>query len=477
MKKNYFILCSLMIGSLAHSQVGVNTETPRATFDVMGFPADLTKTDGFIAPRLRGSELKAKDSNYTALQTGAIVYVTEALIPSDTTSKTVNVTALGYYYFDGSIWQKMTGGGTAGTNPWDLENTTITATLNNQNIYQNGNVGIGDFSSEKPIAKLDVRGAVRGGTPHADELNGASLIGLNSTALGQENKASGVSSSAIGWRNVASGDKSHAIGNFSIASGEYSFAAGPQSSEASGYMSTAIGFYAKANGYGSTAIGLQPEASNIYSVAIGLNAKSTGLYALALSTHTATASGGQSVAIGGGTTASGEFATAMGRMTTSSSLSETVIGVRNAIATGTAGSPVPTDALFQVGNGVLDPFPTFNNALTILKNAHTAIGVNGVEDTAKPTELLDLGGSATTGNGGLRIRNINSTAYTGTAADRIVVANAAGVLKTVTTASLSAADFNFSSLPVFANDSAAGAGGLASGKLYKTAGGEIRIKL
>jgi hypothetical protein len=477
MKKHFILLSTLTIGVAAYSQVGVNTATPNATFDVMGIPADLTKTDGFIAPRLKGSEVKAKDSNYTTLQTGAIVYITEALIPADTTPKTVNVTALGYYYFDGSTWQKMTGGGAAGTNPWDLENTTTTATLNNQNIYQSGNVGIGNFSSAKPIAKLDVRGAVRGGTPHADELSGTSLIGTNSVALGFENKASGPTSSTIGWKNIASGDRSHAIGTLSIASGDYSFAAGPQSSEATGYISTAIGFYARASGYGSTAIGMQPEASNIYSVAIGLNAKASGLYALALSTHTATASGGQSVAIGGGTTASGEFATAMGRMTTSSSLSETVMGTRNAIATGTAGSPVPTDALFQVGNGVVDPFPTFNNALTILKNAHTAIGVNGVEDIAKPTELLDLGGSATQGNGGLRIRNINSAAYTGTATDRIVVANPTGVLKTVPVASLSAADFNFSSLPTYANDSSAASGGLTSGKLYKTAGGEIRIKL
>ena len=466
-----------MIGGAAYSQVGVNTAMPNATFDVMAIPADLTKTDGFIAPRLKGSELKAKDANYTAPQTGAIVYINEALTAANTTAKTVNVTTLGYFYFDGSIWQKMTGGGAAGTNPWNVESTTTSATLNNQNIYQNGNVGVGNFSSANPIAKLDVRGAVRGGQPHADELNGTSLIGVNSNALGLENKASGISSSAIGWRNVASGDRSQAIGNFNIASGEYSFAAGPQSSEASGYISTAIGFFAKASGYGSTAIGLQPEASNIYGVAIGLNAKSTGIYALALSSGSATASGSQSVAIGSNSTASGDFTTAMGRQTTASSLNETVIGTRNAIVTGTAGSPVPADPLFQVGNGVLDPIPTFNNALTILKNAHTAIGVNGAEDTAKPTELLDLGGTATQGNGGLRIRNINSSAYTGTATDRVVVANPSGVLKTVTTASLSAADFNFSSLPTYANDSSAAAGNLASGKLYKTATGEIRIKL
>lgn len=107
MKKNYFILCILMIGGSFYAQVGINTPAPNATLDVAASPTDLTKTDGFIAPRLKGSELKAKDANYTAPQTGAIVYVTEALTPANTTAKTVNVTTLGYFYFDGSVWQKM----------------------------------------------------------------------------------------------------------------------------------------------------------------------------------------------------------------------------------------------------------------------------------------------------------------------------------------------------------------------------------
>lgn len=479
MKKQFIILSTLMIGGLVYGQIGINTPDPKATLDIVALPADLTKIDGLIAPRLKGAELKAKDANYSTPQTGAIVYVTEALISTDTSIRTVNVTSIGYFYFDGTVWQKMTSGGTAGTNPWNLENTTVQATSNNENIYQNGNVGIGNFSSAKPISKLDVRGALRSGTPHMDEINGTSIIGTNSAALGLENKASGLSSSAFGWRNIASGDQSQAIGNFNIASGEYSFAAGPQSSEASGYISTAIGYFAKASGYGSTAIGIQSESSNIYSIAMGLNAKASGLYSLALSTHTAVASGDQSVAIGAYTTAAGNASTAMGRQTFAASFVGTAIGERNAIRTGSLTSqPVQTDALFQVGNGSsVTPNTSFNNAMTILRNGHTAIGINGEEDNAKPTELLDLGGAPSQGNGGLRVRNINSAAYTGTSADRIVVANASGVLKTVTAASISAADLNFSSLPTYASDSAAATGGLAVGKLYKTSTGEIRIKL
>src|SRR5690606_17290534 len=96
------------------------------------------------------------------------------------------------------------------TEPWRVATTTNEATANTENIYQDANVGIGDFSAAAPIAKLDVRGAVRGGTPHADEISGASAIGTNSIALGNQNKATGANAIAIGGiiganSNIASG--------------------------------------------------------------------------------------------------------------------------------------------------------------------------------------------------------------------------------------------------------------------------------
>ncbi|UHO40575.1 hypothetical protein H5J24_11810 [Chryseobacterium capnotolerans] len=95
---------------MAFSQVGVNTTSPQATFDIVGMSTDITKTDGLIAPRLKGSELKTKDGLYSTAQTGAIVYITEALASTGTTAKTANVTTVGYFYFDGTLWQKLTYG-------------------------------------------------------------------------------------------------------------------------------------------------------------------------------------------------------------------------------------------------------------------------------------------------------------------------------------------------------------------------------
>lgn len=129
MKKNIILLGALLISSLAFSQVGVNTATPRSTFDIVGASTDLTKTDGLIAPRLKGSELKAKDALYSAAQTGAIVYVTEALASTGTTTKTVNVTAVGYFYFDGAVWQKVAYGSFTETDGV-IGNEVLNATAN-----------------------------------------------------------------------------------------------------------------------------------------------------------------------------------------------------------------------------------------------------------------------------------------------------------------------------------------------------------
>jgi hypothetical protein len=104
MKEILFLAILLAsIGSTA--QVGIGTNQPKATLDVVGKPTDAAVVDGVIAPRITGNELKAKDAIYLAPQTGAIVYATAAAVP--TTAKTINVKAAGYYYFDGTVWIRI----------------------------------------------------------------------------------------------------------------------------------------------------------------------------------------------------------------------------------------------------------------------------------------------------------------------------------------------------------------------------------
>ena len=122
-----FLLWMLFFNISLYAQVGIKTSTPAATLDVVASPNDTNKTDGFIAPRLKGSELKVKNSLYGTDQDAAIVYVTEALALGDTDDKTMNVISMGYYYFDKTL-------GTAGR--WARFNTDKPVTFYKSNTNQ-----------------------------------------------------------------------------------------------------------------------------------------------------------------------------------------------------------------------------------------------------------------------------------------------------------------------------------------------------
>ena len=66
----------------------------------MGKPTEATSLDGIIAPRLTGEQVRAK--TYTTDQEGALVYVTAA--DTAPAGQTIDVTAPGYYYFNGTKW-------------------------------------------------------------------------------------------------------------------------------------------------------------------------------------------------------------------------------------------------------------------------------------------------------------------------------------------------------------------------------------
>ena len=109
MSKNVFLvgITTLMISMCSvtlNAQVGVNTEDPHATLDIVAKKTDGTTAEGFISPRLTGDQIKAADANYGTAQNGTLVYATVAV--TTPSAKTINVKKPGYYYYDApnSVW-------------------------------------------------------------------------------------------------------------------------------------------------------------------------------------------------------------------------------------------------------------------------------------------------------------------------------------------------------------------------------------
>ena len=169
--KNIITGAVLFISLNLFAQVGINNTTPKATLDISPKTTDGSKPEGLIIPQLDGNTLKA--AAYGTAQKGVIVYAKSAANPTDT--KTVNVTAEGYYYFDGSVWQKMTGAAAGDTtdDAWINDTTNGLVKLGTKAdgtaraagadfvAKDNGQVGIGT-SSPNASAALEVASVNKG---------------------------------------------------------------------------------------------------------------------------------------------------------------------------------------------------------------------------------------------------------------------------------------------------------------------------
>lgn len=117
LKLYLLLILFICVNSLTFAQVGINTENPAATFEVVASSTGATTAEGFIAPRLTGDQLADKNAQYTAAQNGTIVFVTHAATAP--AGKTKNLTVAGYYYYDATanngagansgLWTSITG--------------------------------------------------------------------------------------------------------------------------------------------------------------------------------------------------------------------------------------------------------------------------------------------------------------------------------------------------------------------------------
>uniref|UniRef100_UPI003017C443 tail fiber domain-containing protein n=1 Tax=Chryseobacterium sp. VD8 TaxID=3081254 RepID=UPI003017C443 len=271
----------VLFPAFAFSQVGINTNAPKATLDVVGKPTDNTATDGIIAPRLTGNELKAKDVLYGVSQKGALIYATAAASP--TTAKTVNVTAAGYYYFDGSVWQAFTGGGSGTqTDDWHISGNTGTT----PDTHFLGTTDDVDFMLKRNNVQAGLL------TPDEASFGAGSLpdssAGLGNTAFGAgalQANTTGFGNSAFGYNALnanTTGNRNSAFGRNTLmvnnGSDNNAFGSNALTNNTTGEKNVAIGLVAMSKstvGNSNTALGegsMWLEATGDENTAVGSSA-------------------------------------------------------------------------------------------------------------------------------------------------------------------------------------------------------------
>jgi YadA head domain repeat (2 copies) len=157
----------------------------------------------------------------------------------------------------------------------------------------------------------------------------------------------------------------------------------------------AIGFVARAMALGSVALGGFARAFGEDSSALGTNSIALGNDSIALGPF-AISTGNNSLAFGRGTGAEGAASVALGASVNAKAKNQVVLGRFNA-PSGDPAAETPQDDLFIVGNGT--DSANRSNAVTVKKNAATAIGTGVVTTTASQTVVgkfndtsLDAGG-------------------------------------------------------------------------------------
>lgn len=124
MTKAFLSLVTLLSITTLNAQVGIGTILPKTTLEVVGKPGEVSSADGVMAPKITRAELIAKTA-YTSNQTGAILYVTDLSgTPNTATSR---VTKIGYFYFNGTLWENLSNSGILSYS----EPISITATTSN----------------------------------------------------------------------------------------------------------------------------------------------------------------------------------------------------------------------------------------------------------------------------------------------------------------------------------------------------------
>ena len=379
MKINY-LLVFLLLPYICLAQVGIGTVTPD-TSSIL----EITSTNsGLIIPRVSLVNITS--------QAPIVSTPMESLLVYNINTAVTGGEGLGFYYWDGSKWVYLYN---TNNSPGSTPHNTLDM------AYDQGGAGSGrTITADSGIVLINGTDGIR----TTGALNSGSYLGSTSgiqmffyPRIGAFRAGTGIwnhifpdtgnvgdFSVAMGSGNTASGQFSLALVNGSSAEAESAVAIG-NGARAVQQDDMALGQSATANGTSATAIGESAEATGQSSIAIGSSAHSIGDNSTAIG-DSCEAEADNSTAIGVGSHSIGDESFAIGFGINSRSYQEFSLGSNNTNSSGSATTWVATDRLLSIGNG-----PTAlsrSNALTILKNGNTGVGID------VPVEKFEVDGNA-----------------------------------------------------------------------------------
>ncbi|MCT2406052.1 hypothetical protein NZD88_00610 [Chryseobacterium antibioticum] len=132
---------------ICNAQVGIGTPSPAATLDVTAKDATGTTTnvDGILIPRVD----RQRAQSMTGVPTSTLVYVNSVATGAQT-GTAVNIDAVGYYYYNGSLWTKLNAPVNIYNSDGTITGNRIATTAGNSLTFVNGanNVIIGTAGTQ-----------------------------------------------------------------------------------------------------------------------------------------------------------------------------------------------------------------------------------------------------------------------------------------------------------------------------------------
>jgi hypothetical protein len=229
MKKIALIAGLLLFSYTLFSQVGISTPNPAATLDIVATNPTGTNTevDGLLMPRID----RQRALSMAATPTSTLIYV-NSTATGTATGTAINITSVGFYFFDGTVWQKLTTGinrnweltGNTATNPTtNFLGTTdaqplIFRTNNSERarIFSDGRVSINN-SAPFAVDQFTVSSAGSSINGYTSNSNGYGNYSLNSGANGTGSVSIGNNSSGYSiMAGSGSADNGSLFGNISF---------------------------------------------------------------------------------------------------------------------------------------------------------------------------------------------------------------------------------------------------------------------